>query len=78
MTEVIVDASSVTFMDSTGLHALVTGKGRMHGSGTTIALIASPQVRRVLELIFPDPLFAARVDTMEHARESLGWTSLDD
>ncbi len=68
----------VTFMDSTGLHALVSGKDRIHGSGTTIALIASPQVRRVLELIFPEPLFAARVDTMDQARESLGWLASND
>lgn len=78
LTEVIVDASMVTFMDSTGLHALVSGKDRIHGSGTTIALIASPQVRRVLELIFPEPLFAARVDTMDQARESLGWLASND
>lgn len=77
LTEVIVDASAVTFMDSTGLYALVSGKNRIHGSGTTIALIASPQVRRVLELIFPDPLFAARVDTMDQAREALGWLPVE-
>jgi len=73
LTDAIIDASQVGFMDSTGLHALVKGKERIHGGGARIALIASPPVRRVLELIFPDPLFAARVDTMEQAREALGW-----
>jgi len=73
LTEVIVDASLVTFMDSTGLHALVEGKRQIHEVGSRIALVASPQVRRILELVFPEPLFAARVDTMEHAREALGW-----
>jgi anti-sigma B factor antagonist len=74
LTEVIVDASTVTFMDSTGLHALVKGKQLIHEAGSNLALVASPQVRRVLELVFPDPLFAARVDTMEQARNALGWS----
>jgi anti-sigma B factor antagonist len=74
LTEVIVDASMVTFMDSTGLHALVKGKQLIHETGSSLALVASPQVRRVLELVFPDPLVAARVDTMEQAREVLGWS----
>lgn len=73
LTEVIVDATEVGFMDSTGLHALIQGKGQIHEVGTAIALIASPQVRRVLELMFPEPLFASRVDTMEEAEGSLGW-----
>jgi anti-sigma B factor antagonist len=74
LTEVIVDASTVTFMDSTGLHALVKGKQLIHEAGSNLALVASHQVRRVLELVFPDPLFAARVDTMEQARNALGWS----
>lgn len=74
LTEVIVDASMVTFMDSTGLHALVEGKRQIHEVGSSLALVASPQVRRVLELAFPEQLFAARVDTMEQAREALGWS----
>lgn len=71
LTDVIIDATGVTFMDSTGLHALVEGKRRIHEAGTTIVLIASPQVRRSLELVFPDPLFAARVETMEEALTAL-------
>lgn len=74
LTEVIVDASRVTFMDSTGLHALVEGKRVIHEVGSSLALVVSPQIRRVLELVFPEQLFAARVDTMEQARDALGWT----
>ena len=73
LTQVIVDASLVTFMDSTGLHALTQGKKRIHEVGSQIALVVSPQVRRILELMFPEHLFAVRVDTMEQAREALGW-----
>ena len=65
--DVIIDATSVSFMDSTGLHALVEGKRLLHDSGTRIVLVPSPQVRRVLELVFPDPLFAARVDSVDVA-----------
>jgi len=71
LTDVIIDATGVTFMDSTGLHALVEGKRHIHEDGSNIVLIASPNVRRVLELIFPDPLFAARVSTIEEALATL-------
>ena len=74
LTEVIVDASRVTFMDSVGVHALVQGKTRIHEVCSRIVLVPSPRVRRVLELVSPEPLFAARVDSMEKARETLGWT----
>lgn len=73
LTEVIVDASLVTFMDGAGLRALTQGEALIHEAGARIALITSRQVGRLLEFIFPEPLFAARVDTMEQAREALGW-----
>jgi anti-anti-sigma factor len=69
---VIIDATDVTFMDSTGLHALVDGKRIIHETGTTIYLVPSSQVRRVLELAFPEPLFAARLDSVEEALAALG------
>lgn len=68
---VIVDATQVTFMDSTGLHALVEGKRALHDNGKRIFLVPSPQVRRVLELVFPDPLFAFRLDSVEEALAAL-------
>ena len=69
--EVIVDASLVTFMDTAGGRALILGKARVHKAGSRIVLITSPLVRRLLEIAFPGPLFAARVETMEQAREAL-------
>ena len=66
-TSVILDATEVTFMDSTGLHALVEGKRRLHERGSQIFLVPSQQVRRVLELVFPDPLFASRLNSIEEA-----------
>lgn len=65
--DVIIDATGVSFMDSTGLHALVEGKRLLHERGARIVLVPSLQVRRVLELVFPDPLFAARVETLDEA-----------
>ena len=70
--ELVIDATGVTFMDSSGLHALVEGKRLIHQNGSKIALVPSDQVRRVMELVFPDPLFAARVDTIDEAMEILG------
>lgn len=70
--ELVIDATNVTFLDSAGLHALIEGKRLIHQNGSQIALVPSPQVRRVMELAFPEPLFAARVDTVEEALKSLG------
>lgn len=64
---VILDATEVTFMDSTGLQALVEGKRALHDNGSRIFLVPSRQVRRVLELVFPDPLFAFRLDSVDEA-----------
>lgn len=66
-TSVILDATNVTFMDSTGLHALVEGKRTLHERGSQIFLVPSQQVGRVLELVFPDPLFASRLSTVDEA-----------
>lgn len=68
----IIDATGVTFIDSTGLHSLVEGKRLVHGKGIEMYLVPSQQVRRVLELVFPEHLFATRVDTVEAALAELG------
>lgn len=68
---IILDATQVTFMDSTGLHALVKGKRTLHEKGARIFLVPSRQVRRVLELVFPDPVVAARLDSVEEAMAAL-------
>lgn len=68
---VILDATEVSFMDSTGLHALVEGKRALHDNGMRIFLVPSRQVRRVLELVFPDPLFAFRLESVEEAMAAL-------
>lgn len=70
-TAVILDATRVSFMDSTGLHALVEGKRILHEAGTRVFLVPSNQVRRVLELVFPDPLFAARLNSVDEAVAAL-------
>ncbi len=64
---VILDATEVEFIDSTGIHALIEGKRMIREGGTNLVLVPSQQVRRVLELVFPEPIFAARVDSVEEA-----------
>lgn len=75
LSAVILDASGVTFMDSTGLHALVEAKRSLHDNGMRIFLVPSRQVRRVLELVFPDPVVASRLDSVEAAIEALDGSS---
>lgn len=67
MPDVILDATGISFMDSAGVHALVDGKRMIHEGGTNLILVPSAQMRRVLELAYPGPLFAARVKTLEEA-----------
>lgn len=64
---VILDTSEVTFMDSSGLHGLIECKRLLHDEGTRVILVSSKAVRRILELVFPEPLFATRVDSVEQA-----------
>lgn len=71
-TQLVIDATNVTFLDSTGLHALIAGKRLIREKGSQIVLVPSRQVRRVVELVFPEPLFAARLDTVEEALLFLG------
>lgn len=71
LTDVIVDARDVTFMDSSGLVAFTEGKRVIHKRGSRILLVASEPVRRILDLVFPEPLFEARFDSMDKARSEL-------
>jgi anti-sigma B factor antagonist len=68
LTDVIIDARDVSFIDSTGLHAFVKGKQIIHEKGSQIILVPSPQVRRLFDLVFPGRrLFADRMETMDEA-----------
>ena len=64
---VVIDASKVTFIDSTGLKAFVRGKKLIHEAGSRMILVPSPQVRRVFRLVFPGPQYAEHVDSLEEA-----------
>lgn len=71
LTEVIVDASGVSFMDSSGLHALIQGKRIIYEAGSRILLVTSRPIRMLLEVAFPEPLFAGRFDSLEEAMATL-------
>lgn len=64
---VVIDGTEVTFMDSTGYHAFIDGKRALNERGIKIILVASRTMRRVLELVSPDPIFAVRVASIEEA-----------
>ncbi|MCE3004889.1 MAG: STAS domain-containing protein [Xanthomonadaceae bacterium] len=60
-----VDLSAVTYIDSSGIAALVEGFQSARGKGQKFALVAaSPQVRAVLQLARLDRVFPM-VDTAE-------------
>lgn len=49
--DVRVDCSAVTFMDSSGLRALLAAHNRLAGSGGSVRVVdASPFVRRLLDV----------------------------
>jgi anti-sigma B factor antagonist len=72
LTDVIVDAREVSFIDSTGLHGLIKGKRIIHEKGSQVILVPSLQMRRLLEMVFPEPIFTACVNSMEEAHAMLG------
>jgi anti-anti-sigma factor len=50
----VLDFSGVSFMDSSGLRALLEGAGLPDRSGPIVILHPSDQVRRVLDISIPD------------------------
>jgi anti-anti-sigma factor len=61
--EIWIDLSGVTFMDSSGLHALLAVRDRLHHDGRRLAVIApSGPVRRLLELTGVDRILAVFAD----------------
>lgn len=72
LTDVIVDARGVSFIDATGLHGLIEGKRIIHKKGSQIVLVPSRQMRRLLEMVFPEPIFTDRVDSLDEAYAMLG------
>jgi anti-anti-sigma factor len=51
---VVLDFSGVSFMDSSGLRAVLEGAGLPNESGPVVILHPSAQVRRVLDISIPD------------------------
>ena len=51
---VMLDFAGVSFMDSSGLRALLEGAGLPNESGPIVILHPSAQVRRVLDISIPD------------------------
>jgi anti-sigma B factor antagonist len=49
----VLDFSSVSFMDSSGLRALLEGAGQRNGDGPVVIVDPSPQVRRVFDISIP-------------------------
>ena len=53
---VIMDLSDLTFMDSSGLHAILTARARLHEANCRLMLVrGSQQVQRVFELTGTEP-----------------------
>lgn len=50
---IVLDLSEVSFMDSSGLRALLEGAGLPKASGPMVVLDPSPQVRRLLDISIP-------------------------
>lgn len=64
----IVDASGLTFIDSTGLQSLARGKALV-GEETVMIIVPSRPLERILDLCFPGDFFSPRSDTLEQALE---------
>jgi anti-anti-sigma factor len=61
---IVIDLSGLTFMDSSGLRALVTGDERARNAGRRLAIVPGPPpVRRVFEITQLD----GKLDLVEDA-----------
>jgi anti-anti-sigma factor len=61
---IVIDLSGLTFMDSSGLRALVTADDRAHTAGRRLAIVPGPPaVRRVFEITQLD----SKLDLVEDA-----------
>jgi anti-anti-sigma factor len=60
---VVLDFSGVSFMDSSGLRALLEGAGLPNGSGPVVIVNPTAQVRRVLDISIPDGMPGLEVRT---------------
>ena len=56
-TDLRIDMAAVPFMDSTGLTALLTARGRLEGRGVVTVESASSAVRRTFEVAGLDVVF---------------------
>lgn len=72
LTDVIVDATQVGFMDSSGIAALGEGRRTIFEKGSSVALVSSPAVQRILDIAFPNNEFIPRFDTIAEAAAHLG------
>ena len=67
---VIVDASKVTFMDSSALSVLIGGRQRLHSLGGSLAVVCSDRIERLLEITglhHALALYATREDALREA-----------
>ena len=66
-TELVLDMTEVTFIDSTGIYALVEGKRLIYDRGSKIVLVPSPVVRRLFDLVFKGQRYAQCAESVEEA-----------
>ncbi len=70
--ELVLDFTGVSFMDSSGIQALVKGRELIHQNGSAVVLVPSRPVHRLLELVSVKPLFDERLDSVDEALSFLG------
>ena len=57
-----VDLSGVTFIDSSGIHAIFAAAGRLNGNGPLHLRAPSPAVRRLLSITAPSGVPGIELD----------------
>lgn len=70
--ELVLDFTGVSFMDSSGIQALVKGRELIHQNGSAVVLVPSRPVRRLLDLVSVKALFDERLDSVDEALSFLG------
>jgi anti-sigma B factor antagonist len=78
---IVVDATKVTFMDSSGVSVLISGERRLRPLGSSLAVACSPNVKRILQVAGLGALFAlhaSRAEAMRAVRAGPGSSAAID
>lgn len=66
LTHVVVDGSGISFVDSTGFGAFLSGREAVLTKGSDVVLVPSRAMQRLLDLVSPNEQILLTVESVDH------------